>query len=71
MYKEALHFNKEKPELWHSVSVIYWQLEDYDEAGRANKQALRFGDLPAAEKMAEALKQKQGNSGLLSRFRRG
>ena len=71
MYKEALHFNKEKPELWHSISVIYWQLDDFDEAGRANKQALRYGNLPAAERMAEALKQKQGTSGLLSRFRRG
>lgn len=72
MYKEALHFNKEKPELWHSLSVLYWQLEDYDEAGRANKQALKFAsDMPAAQKMAEALKQKQGNSGILSRFRRG
>ena len=71
MYKEALHFNKEKPELWHSISVIHWQLEDYDEASRANKQALKFGNLPAAQRMAEALKQKQGGSGILSRFRRG
>jgi tetratricopeptide (TPR) repeat protein len=71
MYKEALHFNKENPELWHSVSVIHWQTEDFDEAARANKQSLRFGDLPAAQRMAEALKQKQGGSGILSRFRRG
>jgi tetratricopeptide (TPR) repeat protein len=71
MYKEALHFNKEKPELWHSLSVIFWHQEDYEEAGRANKQALKLGDLPAAHKMAEALKQKSGGSGLLSRFRRG
>jgi tetratricopeptide (TPR) repeat protein len=72
MYKEALHFNKEKPELWHSLSVIYWHLEDYDEASRANKQALKWGDLPIAQKMAEALRQKQGGTtGLLARFRRG
>jgi tetratricopeptide (TPR) repeat protein len=71
MYKEALHFNKEKPELWHSISIIYWYQEDYEEASRANKQALKLGDLPAAHKMAEALKEKVGGSGLLARFRRG
>ncbi len=71
MYKEALHFNKEKPELWHSISVIYWQLEEYEEAARANKQTLRYGDVPGAQRMAEALKQKMGGSGILSRFRRG
>jgi hypothetical protein len=46
-------------------------MEDFDEAARANKQALRFGDLPAAQRMADALKEKQGSSGILSRFRRG
>ena len=71
MYKEALHFNKEKPELWHSLSIIYWHQEEYEEASRANKQALKLGDIPAAHKMAEALKQKLGSTGLLSRFRRG
>jgi tetratricopeptide (TPR) repeat protein len=71
MFKEALHFNREKPELWHSLSIIYWHQEDYEEASRANRQALKLGDLPAAQKMAEALKEKVGGSGLLSRFRRG
>jgi Tfp pilus assembly protein PilF len=71
MFKEALHFNREKPELWHSLSIIYWHQEDYEEASRANRQALKSGDLLAAQKMAEALKEKVGGSGLLSRFRRG
>jgi predicted Zn-dependent protease len=71
VYKEALHFNKEKPELWHSLAVIYWRMEDYEESARANKQSLKFGNLPAAQKLAEALKEKQGGSGILGRFKWG
>lgn len=71
MYKEAIHFDKENAWLWHNVSLIYWQQENYEEADRYNKQALKLANLPAARKMEAALKKKLSGSGILGRFIKG
>lgn len=63
VYKEAIHFSKENPWLWHNMSLVYWNLEDYQEADRHNKHALALDpDLPNAQQMAAALEEKL-NSG--------
>ena len=69
VYKEAIHFAKENPSLWHKMSVAYWRLEDYDEAARCNKRALSLReDYAEALKMQSALKEKQDSGGLASRL---
>jgi tetratricopeptide (TPR) repeat protein len=58
-YKENAHFDPKNPLLWHKISLVYWRLDDLDEAERANQQSLRLGALPAAQKMAEQLKERK------------
>lgn len=58
-YKENVHFNQKSPLLWHKISLVYWRMDDLDEAERANQQSLRVGDLPAAQKMAEQIKKRK------------
>ena len=65
VYTEAIHFAKENPRLWHNMSVAYWQIGDYEEASRRNKQAIKLkSDFPEARKMEEALKEKLDTGGL-------
>jgi len=65
VYREAVHFARENPHLWHNMSLAYWQLEDYEEASRSNQQALKLqSDLPEALRMQAALKEKMDTGGL-------
>jgi tetratricopeptide (TPR) repeat protein len=69
VYREAVHFAKENPRLWHKMSIANWRLEDYDEAARCNKRALALReDYPEALKMQESLKEKQDTGGLTRRL---
>ncbi|MCP4362450.1 MAG: hypothetical protein GY796_30965 [Chloroflexi bacterium] len=69
VYKEAVHFNKKSIVLWHKISQIYWQQEDYEEAEISNQQALRLQkDYEPAQKMHEALKQKKSEGSRLGRL---
>jgi tetratricopeptide (TPR) repeat protein len=68
IYKEAIHFAKENPLLWHKMSVAYWYLENFEEADRCNKRALALEDLPEARKMEDALKEKLDTGSLTNRF---
>ena len=58
-YKENVHFNPKSPLLWHKISLVYWRMDDMDEAERANQQSLRVGSLPAAQKMVEQIKERK------------
>ena len=51
IYLEAVHFSKENPWLWHNISVIYFNREDYKEAYHYNKIALKLLDFPEAREM--------------------
>jgi len=62
-YKENVHFNPKSPLLWHKISLVYWRMDDLEEAERANQQSLRVGKLPAAQKMAEQIKERKKESG--------
>lgn len=68
LYKEALHFDPENAELNHKISVIYWNLENYEEAERFNKKALQLGNLPEARELANELSRRQGGPGVLKRL---
>ncbi|MDX1616751.1 MAG: hypothetical protein R3300_20760 [Candidatus Promineifilaceae bacterium] len=71
VYEEAIHFDKENPELWHNMSRAYWMQEEYEEALRCNRKALELGDLPAAERMKARLEEKLDTGGFAKRlFRR-
>jgi len=64
-YREAVHFSKENPSIWHNMSVAYWHLGNYEEADRCNRQALKLNsDHPEARQMEEALKEKLDTGGL-------
>jgi predicted Zn-dependent protease len=66
LYKEGLHLDPRNPLTWHKLSLVFWEKGNLDEAERANQQALRLGNLPAAQQMAEQIKAKRkGEPGLL------
>jgi tetratricopeptide (TPR) repeat protein len=58
-YKENVHFDPKNPLLWHKISLVYWRMNDVEEAERANQQSLRVGNLPAAQQMAEQIKERK------------
>lgn len=62
-YKENVHFDPKNPLLWHKISMVYWRMDNLEEAERANQQCLRVGNLPAAQKMAEQIKERKKESG--------
>jgi tetratricopeptide (TPR) repeat protein len=67
VYKEAVHFAKENPRLWHKLSIAYWRLEDYDEAARCNNRALSLReDYPEALNMKASLKERKRDTGGLA-----
>lgn len=69
VYREAVHFAKEDPRLWHNMSVAYWQIGDYQEAERCNQHALELqSDSPEALRMESALREKLGTGSLGSRL---
>lgn len=68
IYQEAVHFSKEDPWLWHSLSIVHFNKEDYKEAHRCNKIALGFLDFPEAREMEQELRAKMGTGGLVSRL---
>ncbi|MCA9933238.1 MAG: hypothetical protein H6662_07445 [Ardenticatenaceae bacterium] len=67
-YKEASHFDAENHWLYHHISEIYWQQENYDEASHYNKKALKAQDFPEGRQMEAALKEKSGGTGVLGRL---
>lgn len=67
-YQEAVHFSKENPRLWHRLSVVYWRMEDYQEALRCNKRALELEDFPEAREMEAALAERLDTGGLKRRL---
>lgn len=68
VYKEAVHFARENPLLWHKMSVAYWYLENFEEAERCNKRALALEELPEARKMEAALKEKLDTGSITRRL---
>lgn len=69
VYKEAVHFATDNAGLWHTMSLAYWRLGDYEEAAHCNRRALKIqSDLPGALKMQEALKEKLESGGLSKRL---
>lgn len=63
-YREVAHFNKTDALPWHKMSLIYWRRENYEEAERCNRHALRLGELPGARKLEAALKKRHNGAGL-------
>lgn len=71
-YREAVHFDTENHWLWHKMSTIYLAQENYEEAVRCNKKALKIKDFPEGRAVETALKEKLGDTGVLGRlFGRG
>jgi tetratricopeptide (TPR) repeat protein len=68
IYKEAIHFSKEDPWLWHNISVAYFNKEDYKEAARFNKIALKLMDFPDAREMESEIHSRMGTGGLVNRL---
>jgi hypothetical protein len=47
------------------MSLAYWQMADYEEASRCNKQALKLqSEFPEALRLEAALKEKMDTGGL-------
>lgn len=66
LYKENIRLDPRNPLMWHKLSQVYWQMDELDEADRANQQSLRLGALPAAQALAEQIKAKrQAEGGIL------
>lgn len=68
IYQEAIHFSREDPWLWHNMSIVYYNKEDFKEAARYNKMALELLDFPEAREMERALRSKLGTGGLVNRL---
>jgi tetratricopeptide (TPR) repeat protein len=67
-YKEAVHFDKANPVLWHKMSLIFMEKENWEEALRCNQQALQLRDFPAARQVEERIKKQTGTTGMLGRL---
>jgi tetratricopeptide (TPR) repeat protein len=67
IYKEVSRVDTEDHLIWHKISICHWHLENYTEAGDANRRALALKDFAAGRKMEEALKEKQ-DAGILGRL---
>ncbi|GAB4275050.1 MAG: hypothetical protein Kow0080_24000 [Candidatus Promineifilaceae bacterium] len=67
-YKEAIHFDKANPVLWHKMSLIFMEKEVWEEAARCNQQALQLRDFPAARQAEELIKKRTGTTGMLGRL---
>lgn len=68
VYREAIHFDRESPRLWHNMSVAYFHKEEFEEAERCNSRSLALGELPEALEMQEALKAKLDPGGITRRL---
>jgi hypothetical protein len=68
MYHEAAHFSKEDPWLWHSMSIAYYNKEEYKEAAHYNKLALSLAEIPEIKEMTHAIRSKMGTGGLVNRL---
>lgn len=69
IYKEAVHFDHNNVVLWHKISMIYWQQENFEEAERSNQQLLRLQpDYAPAIKLHEALKKKKSEGSRLGKL---
>ncbi|MFZ0544375.1 MAG: tetratricopeptide repeat protein [Candidatus Promineifilaceae bacterium] len=68
IYQEAIHFAKEDPWLWHNMSIVFFEKEDYKEAAYHNKMALELMDFSEAREMQQVLRSKLGTGGLMSRL---
>jgi len=69
IYREAIHFAKESPWLWHNMSLAYWHLEDFEEAARCNKKALALKpEFPGALKMEAMLDERMESKGFRKRL---
>jgi tetratricopeptide (TPR) repeat protein len=67
-YEGAVDHHRDDAQLWHNMSLIYWQKKAYEEAERCNQMALRSKNLPAARKMEASLRKKRGDTGLIERL---
>jgi tetratricopeptide (TPR) repeat protein len=69
VYKEVVPLATDDAALWHTMSLAYWRLGNYEDAAHCNRRALQIqGDLPGALKMQEALKDKLDSRGLSKRL---
>ena len=70
-YREALHFDRQNAELYHKLSLIYADQEEYEEAKRMNEKALSLRpDFTEAQRLQVMLAEKGENdsSGLMGRL---
>ena len=68
-YRDAYHFDQSNPEVPHNLSIVFYKLEDFDEALRYNEMALKLDPgFIGAQKMNEALKKKKRETGRLGRL---
>lgn len=58
-YKKSLNAQKTDARLWHKLSEVYYTIGNLEEAEKCNRQSLTHGNLSAAHKMTQKLKEKQ------------
>ncbi len=63
-FQEALHFDNGNVLLWHKLSIVHWQREDFEEAEKCNQQTLRLKDFPAARQLEERIKKKKSEGSM-------
>ena len=69
MFKEAVHFDKENYRLWHKIGVVFFKMEEYEEAQRYNQRVLKMNDYGPARQLEAAIKQQlTPDSGRLGRM---
>ena len=68
-YKEALHFDANNAWLCHQISLIGYELEEFEEAVRFNERALNLQpDFAEARQLKEILAERNRSSGFLGRL---
>lgn len=69
MFKEAVHFDKKNYRLWHKIGVVFFKMEEYEEAQRYNQRVLKMNDYGPARQLEAAIKQQlTSDTGRLGRI---
>jgi tetratricopeptide (TPR) repeat protein len=55
LYHEVVKINPGDPWAWHNMSIIYFEQQDYTNAGKCNDRALRTMDFEAARNIQRSL----------------
>ena len=69
VYREALHFDKNNPDLWHKMSIVHYRMDNLEDAAMLNQKVLKvLSDHGQALKLNGLLKEKRGQTGGLKKW---